>query len=93
MRDASLIPSALIDAKAIAREYLSTSLPTVWRMRAAGKLPEPIKLSSQCLRWRRCDVEAWIAAGCPSQNNNGSDVVAPEPSEIRQSPLGSEVTR
>ncbi len=60
--------SALINAKTLSREYLAISLPTLWRMRANGKLPPAIALSSQCLRWRRCDVESWIASGCPPAN-------------------------
>jgi prophage regulatory protein len=60
-------PSALIDAAALA-ELLSVSKPTIWRMRESGKLPEPIKLTSQCLRWKRSGpdgIESWIEAGCP----------------------------
>jgi excisionase family DNA binding protein len=34
------------------------------RLRAAGKLPPAEKLG-RAVRWRRADVEAWIAAGCP----------------------------
>lgn len=61
MRDANLVPSVLIDARTLARDYLSVSLATVWRMRADGKLPEPLKLTAQCLRWRRADIESFLA--------------------------------
>ena len=66
MRDASHVPSVLIDAGELAR-MLSVSKPTIWRMRNDEKLPPGIALTSQCLRWRRSDVEAWLAAGCPHQ--------------------------
>ena len=65
MPDPVPVPSALIDARELSR-LLSVSLPTIWRMRNAGRLPEPIRLTSQCLRWRRCDVDAWLASGCPT---------------------------
>ena len=64
MRDASLVPSVLIDAAELAR-MLSISKPTIWRMKEAGKLPKEIALTSQCIRWRRDAVLEWIDAGCP----------------------------
>ena len=54
----SLVPSALIDAAELA-QMLSVSKPTIWRIR--DKLPPAIALTSQCIRWRRSDVEAWLA--------------------------------
>jgi predicted DNA-binding transcriptional regulator AlpA len=68
MRDASLIPTVLIDAAEFAR-MLSVSKPTIWRMRDDGKLPSAITLTSQCIRWRREDVLSWIDAGCRSVSN------------------------
>ena len=65
MRDASLLPSVLIDAAELA-QMLSVSKPTIWRMRDDGKLPPAIALTSQCIRWRRDAVLAWIEAGCPA---------------------------
>ena len=34
------------------------------RLRAAGKLPLPVRLGRKVL-WRRLEIESWIAAGCP----------------------------
>ena len=71
MRDTSPAPAVLIDAAEFAR-MLSVSKPTIWRMLAAQRIPEPIRLTSQCLRWKRDAVLRWLdsleAAGCPSQN-------------------------
>ncbi len=70
MRDASLVPSVLIDAAELAR-MLSVSKPTIWRMKEAGKLPPAIALTSQCIRFRRrtgnpaTGIEDWIESGCP----------------------------
>jgi len=33
---------------------------TVWRWAAAGKFPQPLKLTSACVRWREADVDDWI---------------------------------
>ena len=60
MRDVTLTPSVLIDARELS-VMLSVSKPTIWRMREGGKLPPAIALTSQCIRWRRSDVEAWLA--------------------------------
>ena len=67
MRDispASPRESVLIDAAEFAR-MLSVSKPTLWRMLSAQQINEPIRLTSQVLRWRRDSVLAWINAGCP----------------------------
>lgn len=40
---------------------------SLWRtLLSAGQTPEPIRLGRRVL-WRRTDIEAWIAAGCPSR--------------------------
>jgi prophage regulatory protein len=68
MRDATLTPSVLIDARELAA-MLAISVPTVWRMRESGRLPEPLRLTSQCLRWRRADINAFLEslAASPKQ--------------------------
>lgn len=38
--------------------YLRVSRVTVYRMIRRGQLPEPVRFSARCSRWRRCDVEA-----------------------------------
>ncbi|MBW3598151.1 MAG: helix-turn-helix domain-containing protein [Planctomycetes bacterium] len=53
----------LISAPQLAT-LLSVSERTVWRLQAAGKLPRPVKIGGQ-KRWRRSEVDRWIAAGCP----------------------------
>lgn len=67
MRDATPTPSALMDIRELAR-MCAISPATAWRLRAAGVLPPAILLSSQCVRFRRSDVEAWLAAGCAPCN-------------------------
>lgn len=43
---------------------LSVSTRTVRRMADSGQMPRPVRLAS-LIRWRRDDVEQWLAAGCP----------------------------
>lgn len=44
--------------------YLTCSTRHVRRMADSGAMPRPIKLGS-LVRWRRLDIERWIADGCP----------------------------
>ena len=44
---------------------LNVSPRTVRRMADRHAMPIPLRLSS-LIRWRRCDIEAWVAAGCQS---------------------------
>jgi prophage regulatory protein len=37
---------------------------TWWRYVTAGKAPGPVRLGG-VVRWRRTELAAWIAAGCP----------------------------
>lgn len=45
---------------------LKVSNRTVWRMRSAGQLPNPIRIGGG-VRWRQPEIEAWIEQGCPDQ--------------------------
>ena len=54
----------LIDGRALDR-MLSISRPTRERWLAARRLPQPIRLTATCHRWRLRDITAWIASGCP----------------------------
>lgn len=40
---------------------LSVSLPTIWRWARETDFPKPIKLTSNCTRWRLDDIEKWEA--------------------------------
>jgi predicted DNA-binding transcriptional regulator AlpA len=64
MRHAALLDAALLDVEALAA-LLSVSPAHVWRLRAGGKLPEPLRLGAQVLRWPLAEIRAWLAARCP----------------------------
>lgn len=46
-------------------ERLDISVRTLWRLRAVGKLPAPIRLGGS-VRWRLDTIQSWIEAGCPA---------------------------
>ena len=63
-------PAALLDVAAVA-ELLNCSPQHVRRLADAGRMPRPLRIGSLC-RWRRTDLDAWLAAGCPSCREKGN---------------------
>jgi excisionase family DNA binding protein len=59
------VPSALLDVQAVAA-MLDCSARHVYRLSDAGRMPAPVRVGS-LVRWRRSDIDAWLAAGCPSK--------------------------
>ena len=57
--------SPLLSANDLARR-LNVSRRSIWRWRSAGKLPAPVVVG-RLIRWRRDEIERWIAAGCPNR--------------------------
>jgi len=51
------------DAAALLKIGKSTFL----RLHAAGKVPQPVRFG-RSVRWRRAEIEAWVAAGAPSRD-------------------------
>jgi predicted DNA-binding transcriptional regulator AlpA len=39
---------------------LQISLTTIWRLTKARKMPQPIRLSSRIIGWRRVEIENWL---------------------------------
>lgn len=42
---------------------------TIWRWLSKAIMPEPVRPGGST-RWRRTDIEAWIAGGCPPPNHD-----------------------
>jgi excisionase family DNA binding protein len=40
---------------------------TFLRLHSAGKVPQPVRFG-RSVRWRRAELEAWVAAGAPSRD-------------------------
>jgi excisionase family DNA binding protein len=47
-------------------QALNVGEATIWRWASAGKLPASIKLGG-ARRWRREEIERWVAACCPAR--------------------------
>ena len=56
----------LLDIRAVAR-LLSCSPRHVARLADGGRLPQPIKLG-RLIRWRRADLDAFLAKSCPTES-------------------------
>jgi prophage regulatory protein len=42
-------------------ERLEVSRQTIWRWVREGNLPHPVKLGSNCTRWKLADIQSWEA--------------------------------
>lgn len=62
-------PALLVTAEDVAG-LLDISTRTLWRLVSAGKIVPPLKLGGST-RWRRADIEAWVASGCPAPKPRG----------------------
>ncbi|NLE38407.1 MAG: helix-turn-helix domain-containing protein [Pirellulaceae bacterium] len=68
--------------------YLDTSTKTIRRMDQAGRLPSPIRIG-RGLRWRRDEIDAWLAAGCPARDEwRGQRTNTKKPSRCRDASAG-----
>lgn len=63
MNMAQTCVTKLLNAADVAK-VLRVSERTVWRMRDAGRLIEPVRLGRSC-RWRAEELTEWMGAGCP----------------------------
>lgn len=61
------VSPVLLDVKSVAMLLGGCSVRHVYRMTDSGRMPQPVKVGA-LVRWRRADLEAWIAAGCPVQH-------------------------
>jgi excisionase family DNA binding protein len=52
----------LLDVRAVAA-LLDCSARHVYRLADAGRMPPPVRLGA-LVRWRRQDLDAWLAGGC-----------------------------
>lgn len=50
------------------RARLAVSASCLERMKAQGRLPAPIVFNRNCQRWDADEIDAWIAAGCPTMD-------------------------
>jgi prophage regulatory protein len=60
-----LTQEELLTSAQVAR-LTSYSVKQIYNLTRAGKLPPPLRLSARRLRWRRADIEAWLASKGPA---------------------------
>ena len=60
-------------------ELLACSTRQVRRLVDAGKMPRPLKIGGM-IRWRRQELDDWLAAGCPPVGGCNHEEPAIEPS-------------
>lgn len=62
------LPSEDLTQTLVGADWLATTIGCssrhILRMVDAGLMPKPIKLG-RLTRWRRCEIEQWLANGCP----------------------------
>lgn len=61
----------LIDARELARR-LGISTRQVFKLRAMGRLPEPVKLA-RSTRWREGEIDRFIECGCAVAGLEGTN--------------------
>lgn len=59
------LPERLLLSAAEVAALLGFSVRQIRRWDVSGRLPRPIVFKRR-KKWRRSDVEAWVAAGCPA---------------------------
>ncbi len=67
MAEKTQTQEALLSAEAVGR-ILSLSRRQIFRLRSAGLICPPVRVGQGTIRFRRSDIEAWIAMGCCSQD-------------------------
>ena len=66
---AEFIEQPVLLSAAQVADLMQISTRTVWRLLSAGELIEPVRMRGNT-RWRRAELESWIAAGCPPTNQD-----------------------
>jgi excisionase family DNA binding protein len=60
---------ALLDVRAVGH-LLHCSPRHVYRLCDAGQMPPPVRLGA-LVRWRRADIDTWLAGGCRPVRQSG----------------------
>jgi predicted DNA-binding transcriptional regulator AlpA len=63
---APAVEPLLLSARDVAA-LLGVSLRTVRAMDSSGRIPEPIRITRGCVRWKLSEVRSWINAGAPDR--------------------------
>ena len=65
-----LFVRCIMDARMLTAEQIGKQLAVskrqIFRLRASGKLPRPVKIGGS-IRWNQAEIDKWIALGCPDR--------------------------
>ena len=78
---ADLLPSQQV------ADRLAGSVRTLWRLVAAGKVPQPVRYNRKLVRWKTADVTHYIAS-LTAEAQVGPCEPPPQPLDWRQGPEG-----
>lgn len=65
-----VVSAELLDVKDVAALLGRCSPRHVRRLADSGRMPRPLRVGT-LIRWRRADLDDWIAAGCPPEPSGG----------------------
>ncbi|HMO85636.1 MAG TPA: AlpA family phage regulatory protein [Lacipirellulaceae bacterium] len=60
-------PALLLDVEEVS-QLVGISVRQVQRLKSLGQFPKEVRLGGS-VRWRRSDIEQWVADGCPKLDN------------------------
>jgi excisionase family DNA binding protein len=61
------LPQPLLLSVGETSRLLGVSTRTIWTLISSGRIPQPVRLG-RSVKFRRSDIEAWVAAGCPVES-------------------------
>ena len=67
MSDKKPMPNAILLSAKQGAALCGLSVAYFWKLDSSGRLPPKISLSSNCVRWRKSDLELWVQLGCISR--------------------------
>ena len=56
----------LLDAREAAA-LIRVSRATFWKLYSQGNVPAAVRFGARVVRWRKQELETWVAAGCPKR--------------------------
>ena len=51
-------------------DLVGLATTSIYRLMRAGSFPEPLRIGARAVRWRRSDLESWLA-GRPYSHGDG----------------------
>ena len=68
MKMNSAVEPLLLKAEEVAA-LMAISTRTLWRLVSVDSFPQPVRIGGS-VRWRKSEIENWIASGCPRETDD-----------------------